>query len=361
MIATFLNEDFKFYQMSMSDLNRVSKNLKSSLKSYPFNEAIQASGNEQQTRELLIEPIIKMLAYDKLKHWIAEADGGYGKRVDFALNPYDKNNGALLIIEAKKQSETLGEKHFAQLKSYFVNVSTAQIGILTNGVVWKFYCGDGNDDNLCDIPFLTFDVTDFGDGEIEKLARFHTSYINPNVVREIREDAQNIFELAKFDEALYQEFKEPSGVLVKQILYRMGYSRSTPQREEFVRSNLNHFSLKDVSERMLLEASSAASLGIFTTNEELQAYRTVRTIILASSKALADVGDRIGYRDLKNQFSILFDDNQRKPLCILDFNAGSKKIWIGGKEGSPEIIQTTDDIVQFKYQLTELVKGYMEE
>jgi hypothetical protein len=361
LIATFLNEKYNSYQMSVSDLNRVSKALKNALKAYPFKEAIQSSGNESQTRELLIEPILKMLAYDKLKHWIAEADGGYGKRVDFALNPYDKSNGALVIIEAKEQSATLNEKHFAQLKSYFVNVTTAQFGILTNGVVWKFYCGDGNDDNLCDIPFLTFDVTDIGDSEVENLARFHTSIINPNVVKDIREDAQNIFEVAKFDEALFQEFKDPSGQLVKQILYRMGYSRSTPQREEFVRSNLNHFSLKDVSERMLLEASSAASLGIFTTNEELQAYRTVRTIILASSKALADVGDRIGYRDLKNQFSILFDDNQRKPICILDFNSSSKKIWIGGREGVPEIIQSTDDIVQFKYQLTDLVKGYLEE
>ena len=340
----------------MNDLNQVTKSLRNSLKAYSFNEAKEASGNEQQTRELLIEPVLKMLGYDKLKHWIAEADGGYGKRVDFSLNPFDKAKGALVIIEAKKQSEVLKDTHFRQLREYFLNVPTAQFGILTNGVEWNFYAGDGGFDKLHPTPFFTFNVLDYSDSEVENLAKWHTAIIDP---KSLYDDAQSIFELAKFDEALFQELSDPSNALIKQLVNRMGYARSTPQREEYVRSHLNHFAIKDASDRMLAESSNAASSGIVTTAEELLAYRTIRTLILASSRAFSDLGDRISYRDLKNQFSILFDNSQRNPICTFDLNSSNKKLWIG-KGNPPESIQTIDDIVQYKSKIIDVVKSYLE-
>jgi len=339
----------------MSDLTQVTKSLRNSLKSYRFTEAKEASNNEQQTRELMIEPVLKMLGYDKLKHWIAEADGGFGKRVDFALNPFDKAKGALIIIEAKKQSEQLKEGHFRQLREYFLNVPTAQFGFLTNGIEWNFYAGDGGNDKLHPTPFFTFNVMDYSDSDVENLAKFHTAIIDPKSLYDV---AQDIFELAKFDEALFQELSDPSYAFIKQIVNRMGYARSTQQREEYVREHLNHFSIKDASDRMLTESSNAASSGIVTTAEELQAYRTIRTLILASSRSFADLGDRISYRDLKNQFSILFDNSQRNPICTLDLNSTTKKLWIG--KGNPsETIETIDDIVQYKSRIIDAVKSYL--
>jgi len=59
----------------MKDYSQVIKSLKSSFNAYNFKKAVEWSTNEAQTREILIEPILDWLGYDKFTHWVTEADG----------------------------------------------------------------------------------------------------------------------------------------------------------------------------------------------------------------------------------------------------------------------------------------------
>ena len=103
----------------MKDYSQVIKSLKSSFNAYNFKKAVDWSTNEAQTRELLIEPILDWLGYDKFAHWVTEADGGLSSRVDYALNPFGKEKGALIVIEAKKYGKKLSNTDIKQLREYF--------------------------------------------------------------------------------------------------------------------------------------------------------------------------------------------------------------------------------------------------
>jgi hypothetical protein len=62
---------------------------------------------------------------------------------------------------------------------------------------------------------------------------------------------------------------------------------------------------------------------IVTTQEELEAYYIVKAITCAVLEA-----ERIGYRDSQTYFSVLCDDNNRRPICRLHFNGKQKYIGV---------------------------------
>jgi len=94
---------------------------------------------------------------------------------------------------------------------------------------------------------------------------------------------------------------------------------------------------------------------IETTEEELEAYRIVVAILRRKLHV-----ERIVYRDTQSYFGILLDDNNRKPLCRLHFNAGKKYIGIFNSE-KKEVrnqIDKLEDIYQFENELLETVDYY---
>ena len=60
---------------------------------------------------------------------------------------------------------------------------------------------------------------------------------------------------------------------------------------------------------------------IVTTDEELMGFYIVRAILCNT----VDL-DRVVDRDAQSYFAILFDDNNRKPICRLHFNGGKKYV-----------------------------------
>jgi hypothetical protein len=93
---------------------------------------------------------------------------------------------------------------------------------------------------------------------------------------------------------------------------------------------------------------------IVTTEEELEAFMIVKTILRQKIKA-----DRVTHRDAQSYFAILLDDNNRKTVCRLYF--GTKKI-IGiidaQKKEIKHEITTLDDIFQYAQELVNTVENY---
>lgn len=94
---------------------------------------------------------------------------------------------------------------------------------------------------------------------------------------------------------------------------------------------------------------------IYTTIEELDAYNLVTDILSTS----IDV-NRIDYRDTQKYFSILLDDNNRKPICRLYLN-GTKK-YIGTFDNNKNEFKTTigklSDISNYKNCFIQTIKYY---
>ena len=116
---------------------------------------------EEQTKMYLIAPFLNLLGYnvfnpdDVVAEFIADIGEKKGEKVDYAL----KLNGEIeILIEAKPIIDDLSN-HDVQLQRYF-NVTKAKVGILTNGIVYKFFT-DLEEKNIMDKkPFLVVDFLD---------------------------------------------------------------------------------------------------------------------------------------------------------------------------------------------------------
>lgn len=96
--------------------------------------------------------------------------------------------------------------------------------------------------------------------------------------------------------------------------------------------------------------------GVETTLEELEGYNIVRAI------AVAEIApERIVMRDTKSYCGVLVDDNNRKPLCRLWFNAASVKYLGLFDENKKEIRHPIDKpvgIYKFADQIREAAKRF---
>ena len=95
---------------------------------------------------------------------------------------------------------------------------------------------------------------------------------------------------------------------------------------------------------------------IVTTEEELDAYRIVKAIC----RKKVDIS-RIVYRDAQTYFSILLDDNNRKPICRMYFNSLTKKYIATFDENKKETkheISTLNDIYNFSKELADIIEFY---
>jgi len=141
--------------------------------------AVKASGlqaqlqNEQATKNALIMPFFQLLGYDVFNpaeffpEYVADVGIKKGEKVDYVVM---KNDMPIMLIEAKKCGEDLNI-HTGQLFRYF-SVTTAKIGILTDGIKYKFYT-DLELQNKMDLsPFFEFNLEEITDEDIVGIKKF---------------------------------------------------------------------------------------------------------------------------------------------------------------------------------------------
>jgi hypothetical protein len=135
--------------------------IKKSLSKIDFSKTVEKCTNEAQTRQYLIEPIIQVLGYSSFDDMLTEFNAGWGAkndRADIGLLVKDKKNPEI-IVECKSLGKKLTDKEASQLNSYFINTKNSKLGILTNGMEWRFYAINNatKSSNLFEVPFLVLD------------------------------------------------------------------------------------------------------------------------------------------------------------------------------------------------------------
>lgn len=93
---------------------------------------------------------------------------------------------------------------------------------------------------------------------------------------------------------------------------------------------------------------------IITTFEELKIYHAIKTTILGSLKKIG--AERISYRDQKNSFNILVDDNNKKLIAKITSQRNKYFIEINGIKYDYIGIES---VVGLKKQLIEIVQQYL--
>ena len=141
-----------------------------------FSERVSILKNtvstEESTKMSLIVPLFQILGYDVFNpiefcpEYTADVGIKKGEKVDYAILEDGKPN---ILIECKSCSEQL-DKHSSQLFRYF-STTPAKFGILTNGIIYRFYT-DLEESNKMDlVPFLEINMENIKDSSINELKK----------------------------------------------------------------------------------------------------------------------------------------------------------------------------------------------
>lgn len=336
--------------MDSKKVRQLVKALNEKFESWDWEKALANSQNETTTRDFLIHPFLDLLNYDRIDDYTHEvtADLGKkkGKKVDVAISLGGKK--PIILIECKKSTIKLNDNHYRQLREYCQDTNTAKIGILTNGIVYKFYTKK-NSSMLQTSPFFEFDLSDYDNQDLETLSLFVRNVIDINTILEVAEET---YFLDYFEESLYHTLVNPSEDLIKIIYSNMGGKRKSDKIYSKIKELINGTSLIITANRIIKHEASLSNSGIITTDEEIKAYNVIKTIMAMSSKFKNNDLQRISFRDLKGKFLVLFDDNQQKKICSLILKEKSKIIEIGGDK-FPLVDTNIATITKLKKQLLE--------
>lgn len=328
--------------------------VKKSFSKFDFSRLEDKCGNEAQTRISLIEPLLEILGYSRHDDMLTEINAGWGQKNEKAdLGLIVKGKRPEIIIECKKLGKKLTDKEGSQLNSYFSNTEGSKIGILTNGLEWRFYAEFEEKNKLHMNPFLVIDFTEIDEDKIEAFAQFHKNNID---IKLILEDAQDVFFLEGFNGALTDELLNPSDDFIKAIFARMPGKRMNDTIKTKLRELINSNSIQQILPKLIEEESKNGNI-IITTGEELKIYHAFKTIIINSLKKVDF--SRISYRDQKNSFNILVDDNQRKTIAKITSNRGKYFLEIDG--GEKTSADNLESIVSQSKLIIEAAKKYMSE
>ena len=348
----------------------------------------QVSGSlatEEATKTALVMPFLhSVLGYDVfdpnevIPEFTADTGTKKGEKVDYALV---KDGEVQILIECKKFGEKLTPKHASQLFRYF-SVSHARVAILTNGSEYEFYTDLDAPNKMDEKPFLILDLTDIDDHLIPEVRKLTKSSFD---VDSIVDAAGELKYLSQIKKILEQQFGKPEEDFVKFFASRVYDGTLTAKvkfqftditgkaLKQFLNDSINdrlksaigsdvrtqpkreESALPSSSEFAAETAESDSDSKIITTLEELEGYNIVRAIV----RQKVDVS-RIIARDTQSYFGVLLDDNNRKPLCRLHFNAKRRYIGIFDKDKKEtrHPIETVDDIFNYSEQLLATVTNY---
>ena len=327
---------------------------------------------EEATKNAFIMPMIAVLGYDVFNPFevVPEMDCDLtrkGDRIDYAIK---KDNATILLIECKHCGQNL-DLHNTQLAKYYA-ASNARFGILTNGIEYRFYA-DLDKINIMDKnPFLIVNMLNLSDNVIEQLKKFHKSYYNES---DILSTAQELQITIQIKDLLIRNFQNPGEDFTRYFIRCLNDGKSTAKQVELykpilkksiasvindiISDRLNVTIKNEGQEQQDKESSitsdtnhttygvvySDAENGIATTQEEIDAYNIIRSIL---HKYISD--DKIPYKDFKSYFAIGIENPSYWWICRLAFGQRNKSIYFpaeGYKSQTKVNIDTIDDI--FKY------------
>jgi hypothetical protein len=332
---------------------------------------------EEATKNAFVMPFLQSLGYDVFNplevvpEYITDIGTKKGEKIDYAIFREGKPT---ILIECKHWNKNL-DLHDGQLLRYF-HVSKAKFGILTNGIVFRFYSDLVQPNIMDDKPFLEVNLTDLKESHIEEIKKFNKINFDADSIINSASELKYMNELKQLFQA---EIANPSPDFVKhfakQVYPSMVTAKILEQFTGLTKRAMQHHITDLITERLKsaltkenenekqmaveeIEFNADSGSKIITTEEELEGFMIVKTIL----RQFVAV-NKIHYRDNQSYFAILLDDNNRKPICRLYFNGTRKYIGIfdaDKKENKTELM-SLDDIFSLAQELKAAIDVYIKE
>ncbi|MDP2832578.1 MAG: type I restriction endonuclease [Pseudomonadota bacterium] len=333
---------------------------------------------EEATKNAMVMPFMQALGYnvfDPLEvtpELIADVGTKKGEKVDYAIL---RDGKPIILFECKKCGGDLNINHASQLFRYF-HVTEARFGILTNGIVYRFFTDLEQPNKMDEKPFLEFNILDFKEQDVEELKKFAKSAFD---VETILTTANELKYTRAIQNILSDWMANPSEDFVRLVSaeFLVG-KRFTPAiKDQFTQITKRAFRqlIGDrINERLKVAMTPEANVAteeqaiqkpqetdapqISTSPEEIEGFHIIRAV-------LHDVVTprRITMRDAQSYCAILLDDNNRKPICRLRFN-NTEKLVLGlfnGKDEEKILLSGIDDIYIHAEKLKATVLPYIQQ
>jgi len=327
---------------------------------------------EEATKNAFIMPFIQALGYDVFNplevvpEFISDIGIKKGEKIDYAI--FIDNKPAILI-ECKHWNQNLSV-HDGQLLRYF-HTSKAKFGLLTNGIIYRFYSDLVDVNKMDEKPFLEFNITEIKENQVEELKKFHKSYFDAESIVNTASELKYTNELKQL---LHKELNNPSPefvkLLTKQVYPSVITAKVLEQFTNLTKKSVQQYTSDLITERLKTALTKEDEVAkeqdtkstvivaiepenkIETTVEEMEAFMIIKSIL----RQKIDI-KRISYRDAQSYFSVVLDDNNRKIVCRLYLN-GNKKYFVTLNEERKEVkneIKSLDDLFNFTDQLHSII------
>ena len=343
-------------------------------------EKLDKVQTEEATKTAFILPFIRLvLGYDHtdpdevVPEFTADMGIKKGEKVDYAIM---LNGKPIILIECKPAQSDLDKAHASQLYRYF-SVTEAKFGILTNGIIYRFYTDIVEPNKMDKKPFFEIDLRDVKDSDIQELKQFTKSSFD---MENILESASELKYKGEIKKIMADQIKDPSDEFVKFFAKKVYSGVITKNvREQFTeitRSAIKQFINEMVEARLKTALASEGNMEdaeekikpkvgkdeIVTTENEWEGYYIVKSIL---SEILDP--ERVAIRDRKYYCGVLLDNNQNKVICRMHFNKKQKyfglfdkheKYQSGAKIEDKIPIDKLNDIYKYAERLRNTVKIY---
>lgn len=323
---------------------------------------------EEATKMSLIVPMLQTWGYDPFNpleitpEYTADVGTKQKEKVDYAIM---KDGEPIILIECKPAGACL-DKHGSQLFRYF-SVCPAKIGILTNGVEYRFF-SDTEAENKMDLtPFLTVNLLNMKPGQDVQMSKFCREAFD---MEELMPSIENLSKKRKIQEVIAESFDNPPDELMRYFIRQIHdgpISQKIMDRySPMVREGIKTYFSEKVNAKLQSALNGEATNeecsceenedGIVTTEDEIAGFHIVQAI----ASEIIDPS-RVVIRDNKSYLNILLDDTIRQQICRLYLNTSNWYIsTYEQKEENKQPLQKLQDIYQHRDQILAAIRRYTE-
>ena len=323
---------------------------------------------EEATKNALVMPFLAALGYDVFNprevvpEFVCDVGIKKGEKVDYAVM---RDGKPILLVECKPVGGTLDVSHASQLYRYF-SVTATRFALLTDGIEYQFYSDLDRANTMDSKPFFVLSMAQLDESMIPELEKFTKAAFDVDAIVETATALRYLGQIRRF---LAQQWKQPEDEFVRFIAAKVYDGRITQavveQFTALTRQALNAIVSERLNERLRSAfsedaapaAGEDADVEVQTSEDELEAFRIVRAIL----REVIDVS-RIALRDQKTYCAVLFDDNNRKPICRFWFNSRQKYLgtFDATKKEKRRALASLEDIYQCADELKATARGWLQ-
>jgi predicted type IV restriction endonuclease len=339
---------------------------------------------EEATKHFLIMPFIQqILGYDAFNpnEVMPEYDANVGASTNYKLDyAIFQNGNPAILIECKRYgTDFKNDREWSQLFAYFM-ATEARIGVLTDGVNYKFYADLEKPNKMDKTPFLELDLLNLNESAIRELSKLTKSAFN---IDEAITAASELKYVGGIKALLKKQVEVPSNEFVKYFFKELcpennfvgqlkdeftGYTQRAIK--EFIREEIENL-LDKASGRSVEETpdtknaepeikSESTTKQSEFTDDECQGYYILKSIL----RQVIDPA-RVTYRDTASYCNILLDGNTWRQIVRLYFNnPKSKKLEIfsidanGNRISEKVAIDNLNEIYHYADKFKAIVAAY---